>query len=198
MITRAAPATTVAARIGSSRRPHTQREGSSIPVSRTPLVEDGAPLTGDGCRRTQGPWSHTCAPSRTARHVLFPQLMKEPVPLPPLVRTYGGETWEEKRERLDADWQPLYDEKHRKVHGWAHIEEIPAHMLGRELRDGSCGLTLASKAFGVKLIATRDGLGFGALPRTTWHGTRDEALSYARKALAQQGKRYAKKYGGAS
>jgi hypothetical protein len=119
-------------------------------------------------------------------------------PLEALIRKFGGETWEEKRERLDAEWAPLVDEKHRKVHGWAHIEETPAHLLGRELRDGSMCWTLPTKAFGVKLIATRDGAGFGAIPRTTWYATREEAIAYARKALVQQGKRYAKKYGGAS
>jgi len=124
--------------------------------------------------------------------------MKEPVALPPRARKFGDETWEEKRFRLDAEWPPLVDEKHRQVHGYAHVEEIPAHLLGRELRDGSVHWTVPDKAFGVKLIATRDGAGFGAIPRTTWHATREAAITYAKKALAQQGKRYAKKYGATS
>lgn len=124
--------------------------------------------------------------------------MKEPVALQSRIRTFGGETWEIKRERLDAEWQPLVDEKNRRVHGWAHIEELPARMLGRTLEEGSSRLTLGTKAFGVQIIATRDGLGFGALPPTTRYATRDEALAYARRALAQQGKRYAKKYGAKS
>jgi hypothetical protein len=136
--------------------------------------------------------------ARTARNLLLPLSMKQPVALPSLARKFGEETWEERRERLDAEWQPLVDEKRRKVHGYAHIEEIPAHLLGRVLHDGYSRWTVPDKAFGVKLIATRDGVGFGAIPRMTWHATREEALAYARKALVQQGKRYAKKYGAAS
>lgn len=115
--------------------------------------------------------------------------------LEPHTRKFGDETWEEHRFRLDAEWAPLVDEKRRKVHGYAHVEEIPARLLGRAFVDGSTHWTVPDKAFGVKLIATRDGVGFGAIPRTTWHATREEAIAYARKALAQQGKRYAKKYG---
>ena len=122
--------------------------------------------------------------------------MKEPVDLPSRVRNLGGETWEEKRFRLDAEWKPLLDEKRRWVHGYAHVEEIPAHLLGRELRDSYTCRTVPSEAFGVTIIATRDGASFGTISRTTWHATREEALTYARKALVQQGKRYAKKYGG--
>ena len=124
--------------------------------------------------------------------------MNEPVALQPSIHKFGGETWEVKRERLDAEWAPLVDEKKRKVHGWAHIAEIPAHMRGRVLEDGSMRQSIGTKAFGVRLIATRDGNGFGASPPTTWYATREEALAYAQKALVQQGKRYAKKYGSAS
>lgn len=124
--------------------------------------------------------------------------MKEPVALQPQSRQFGGETWEVKRERLDAEWAPLLDEKNRKVHGYAHIEEIPANMLGRTLKESYTTENLSDKAFGVKLIATRDGKSFGAIARTTRYATREEALAGARKALVQQGKRYAKKYGGAS
>ena len=116
-------------------------------------------------------------------------------PLESRTRTFNGETWEERHERLDAEWSPLVDEKRRKVHGYAHIEEIPVHMLGRELRNDFSCCTLSSKPFGVQIVATRDGAGFGASPPTTWHATREEALAYAQKALVQQGKRYAKKYG---
>ena len=124
--------------------------------------------------------------------------MNDLVDLQPSVHKFGGETWEVTRVRLNAEWAPLIDEKRRKVHGWAHISEIPARMLGRELADGSMRMTIHTKAFGVQLIATRDGMGFGASPPTTWYATREEALAGARKSLVQQGKRYAKKYGGAS
>jgi hypothetical protein len=124
--------------------------------------------------------------------------MNEPVDLQPSIEKFGRETWEVKRMRLDAEWAPLVDEKNRKVHGWAHIEEIPARMLGRVLESGSTRWTLSSKPFGVQLIATRDNKGFGASPPTTWYATREDALAGARKALVRQGRRYAKKYGGAS
>jgi hypothetical protein len=118
--------------------------------------------------------------------------------LVPHTHTFGSETWEVKRVHLDAEWQPLVDEKGRAVHGYALIEETPAHMLGRVLEASFSRWTIGSKAFGVKLIATRDGKSFGAIPRTTWHATREEALAFAKKALSQQGKRYAKKYGAKS
>jgi hypothetical protein len=118
--------------------------------------------------------------------------------LEPSKHTFGDVTWEVTRERLDAEYAPLIDEKNRKVHGWAHIEELPQHMLGRVLQDAWSSRTIGTKAFGVKLIATRDGYGFGAIPRTTWYATREEALVFARKALVQQGKRYMKKYGAKS
>jgi hypothetical protein len=165
-------------------------------VASYPCLDCDHAETGMQLPRLCGPTTYELV--RTARNLLMPLGMKQPVALPSLARKFGGETWEEKRERLDAEWQPLVDAKHRKVHGYAHIEEIPAHLLGRELRDVYSCWTVPDKAFGVKLIATRDGAGFGAIPRTTWHATREEALAYARKALVQQGKHYAKKYGAAS
>jgi len=124
--------------------------------------------------------------------------MKEPVALGSSVHRFGHDTWEVKRERLDAEWTPLVDEKRRKVHGWACVEEVPPHMLGRTIDHGTARLIFSAKPFSVQLIATRDGQGFGAFSAQTWYATREEALAHARKALVQQGKRYAKKYGGAS
>lgn len=124
--------------------------------------------------------------------------MKEPVDLQPSIEKFGGETWEVKRMRLDAEWAPLVDEKNRKVHGWALIEEIPARMLGWTLENGLMSLHISSKPFGVQLIATRDNKGFGASPPTIRYATREDALAGARKALVRQGRRYAKKYGGAA
>ena len=121
--------------------------------------------------------------------------MKEPTALEPRVNTFGSETWTEKRERLDAEWEPLIDEKRRKVHGWALISEVPANMLDRTLTNGPMRWIIGPKAFRVLLVATRDGEEFGALPRTTGHATHEEAIKYARAALAQQGRRYSKKYG---
>lgn len=115
--------------------------------------------------------------------------------LKPQVHKSCGETWEVARERLDAEWLPLVDEKGRTVHGYAIVEEIPAHMLGRVLVDGSFSQTIGTKAFGVTIVATRNGKAFGASPRTTRYATREEAIASAQKALVQQGKRYAKKYG---
>jgi hypothetical protein len=115
--------------------------------------------------------------------------------LKPQVHKGCGETWEVARERLDAEWLPLADEKGRTVHGYAIVEEIPVHMLGRVIVEGSFSQALGTKAFGVSIIATRDGKAFGASPRTTRYATREEAITSAQKALVQQGKRYAKKYG---
>jgi hypothetical protein len=118
--------------------------------------------------------------------------------LEPHSHTFGGETWEVQRTRLDAEWKPLVDEKGRQVHGYAIVEETPATLLGRVLKEGYSSWTIPAKAFGIQLIATRDGKTFGAIPRTTYYATREEALAYAAKALIQQGKRYAKKYGASS
>ena len=113
-------------------------------------------------------------------------------------RSFGGETWEVTRYRVDAEWQPLTDEKGRKVHGYAVIEQIPERMLGKSLKDSYSNLTIGDKAFGVRIYATRNGTTFGAMPATTSYATLDEAVAHTKKALVQQGKRYAKKYGGAS
>jgi hypothetical protein len=119
----------------------------------------------------------------------------QPIALQPGTRRFGNETWETRRERLDAEWTPLVDEKNRRVHGQAFIEETPAHMLGREIHDGSCRMTIDSRPFGVRLVATRDDKAFGALARTTRHATHTEALRAAQRGLTAQGNRYAKKYG---
>ena len=121
--------------------------------------------------------------------------------LEPSSRTFGSETWEVKRERLDAAWKPLVDEKGRKVHSWALVEETPPHMLGRVLVHEhtiyQTAMVINAKAFGVQIITTRDGKNFGRVYSTAWHATREEALAYAKKALVQQGKRYVEKYGSA-
>lgn len=80
------------------------------------------------------------------------------------------------------------------MHGFAVISETPAHLLGQTLREGSCSRTFGTKPFHVELVATRNGKAFGALPRVTAHDDRDAALEHARRALVQQGKRYAKKH----
>jgi hypothetical protein len=113
-------------------------------------------------------------------------------------RSFGGETWEVTRYRLTAEWQPLTDEKGRKVHGYAIIEQIPERMLGKSLKDGYSNLTIGDKAFRVRIYATRNGADFGAMPSSTAYATLSEAIAHTKKALAQQGKRYAKKYGGAA
>lgn len=125
--------------------------------------------------------------------------MNDPVDLKPSTHEFNNETWVVKAQRLDPEWSPLTDEKGRKVHGWARIEETPAHMLGRVLSSGVFGkLTISDKAFEVRLVSTRDGKAFGAYHHGTHYATREEAINAARKGLVQQGKRYAKKYGGAS
>lgn len=120
--------------------------------------------------------------------------MNAPRPLPPCDRALGPHRWTEQRERLDAEWSPLRDEKHRLVHGHAIITETPVEMCGRDLADGSYKLRIHAP-FGVSIVATRDGAAFGAIPRSTGHLTRELALEHARSALVQQGKRYARKYG---
>jgi len=122
--------------------------------------------------------------------------MTTTIPLATRVHKFDDKTWEERRERLDAEYAPYTDDKGRKVHGWACISETPAHMLGLTLvsKHGMRWM-IGSKPFTVELVATRDGKGFGALPRRTSYATREEALAHARSALVAQGKRYAKKFG---
>jgi hypothetical protein len=115
--------------------------------------------------------------------------------LQPGLHKFGDETWETKRERLDAEWTALVDERNRMVHGCAFIEETPAHMLGREIFDGSCRMTIDVRPFSVQLVATRDNKAFGSLARPIRYATREEALAAARRGLSAQGKRYTKKYG---
>lgn len=120
--------------------------------------------------------------------------MSDPRPLPTCQRKQGVETWIETRERLDAEWAPLRDERGRVVHGHAIITETPAEMCGRDLKDTYSTLRIHAP-FSVSIIATRDGAAFGAIPRSTGHLSRESALEHARRALALQGKRYARKYG---
>lgn len=112
------------------------------------------------------------------------------------VESFGVETWKVVCERVEPEYATLRDDKGRVVHGYAVVSETPAHMLGCTLHSPhGVTLTVPSLPFKVALIATRDGARFGAIPRSTWHATREEALAHARKALAAQGKRYAKKFG---
>jgi hypothetical protein len=121
--------------------------------------------------------------------------MSNLIPLPSRKHSFGGETWQENRYRLDAEWSALTDEKNRRVHGYAVIGETPADMLGRELTQDRSHLRTGTRAFTVEIIATRDSYAFGAMPRVMSFATLEEAMAHARKALVQQGKRYAKKFG---
>lgn len=107
----------------------------------------------------------------------------------------GGGFFTVKRYRIDATYAPLTDEKGRQVHGYAIIEEFPHEVLGRSLKYKYMTWNVSSDAFGVTTIATRDGKSFGASPRTTRYRTIELAVAGATTSLAQQGKRYGKKYG---
>jgi hypothetical protein len=132
---------------------------------------------------------------RTRQIIAAAPAAAEPRPLPPRDRQHGDVRWTETRELLDADWEPLRDEKRREVHGYAIITQTPAEMLGRELRDRYSILRFGTQPFHVSIYAVRNGIRFGAIPRSTAHETRELALEHARRALALQGKRYARKYG---
>lgn len=87
--------------------------------------------------------------------------------------------------RIEASYVALVDPKGRKVSGYAIITE--------ELRGTE------APAFVVKTYATRNGKQFGAsFPRGTRYATRALAIVGAHKALAAQGKRYAKAFGDAT
>ncbi len=118
-------------------------------------------------------------------------------PLPAQRHVMGDDSWEVARERIDAAWFPMVDAKGRVVHGYAVISETPSHVLGRTLKSksGSTSWNLGTLPFRVALIATRDGGTFGAIPRETAHATRELAHAHAIRALRQQGKRYARKFG---
>lgn len=80
--------------------------------------------------------------------------------------------------------------------GYAIISEIPVRLLGRTLTDrwGS-RITFRSTPLGVRIHATRDGSDFGASPGSTGYETRELAIAGAIRGLADQGKRYARKFG---
>lgn len=127
-------------------------------------------------------------------------MTNEPHPIAPrTTNAQDGTTvfkWESKRERLDADWRAVRDQYKRVVHGYAVITETPAEIVGRVFRsEWGSTMTMSSLPFSVSIYATRDSRGFGAIPRATSHATREEAVAHARRALAQQGKRYTKKFG---
>jgi hypothetical protein len=87
--------------------------------------------------------------------------------------------------RIEASYAALTDSKGRSVSGYAIITE--------ELRGTE------PPSFVVKTYATRDAKQFGAsFPRGTHYATRDAAIAGAHKALAAQGRRYAKTFGGAA
>jgi hypothetical protein len=106
----------------------------------------------------------------------------------------GAESWEVQRSRIDAEWTPMYDENHRRVHGYALIEERPADLNGRTLVDRYSSRTFSMLPFSVRIYATRDGYSFGPLPPSTSYASMDAAIKHARSALAKQGSRYACKF----
>ncbi len=120
--------------------------------------------------------------------------MSNLIPLPSRKHSFGGETWQENRYRLDAEWSALTDEKNRRVHGYAVIGETPPHLLGRHLQERNTHLAFGTLGFSVSIIATRNDVAFGAIPSMSMHATLESAVAYARKALVQQGKRYARKF----
>lgn len=71
---------------------------------------------------------------------------------------------------LIADHE-LIDERGRRVGGQAHIDPEGAQ-------------------WSVRIIATRDGVGFGAIRRRTYHATRDAAVHDGARKLTRQGERY--------
>jgi hypothetical protein len=91
---------------------------------------------------------------------------------------------------LAAEWS-FVDEKGRKVTGGVSVRASSVSCLwkldGEFEREGLC--------WEVATHAKRNGEGFGAIPRSTRFSTVEEALAAAPKKLAEQGKRYAKKYG---
>lgn len=86
--------------------------------------------------------------------------------------------------RIEASYTALTDDKGRSVSGYAIITEL----RGTE-----------APTFVVKTYATRNGKQFGAsFPRGTRYSDYAAAVAGAHKALAAQGKRYAKTFGGAA
>ena len=87
--------------------------------------------------------------------------------------------------RIEASYTPLTDPKGRSVSGYAIITE--------EVRGAE------APTFVVRTYATRDGKQFGAsFPRGTRYPDYAGAVAGAHKALAAQGRRYAKTFGGAA
>lgn len=123
-------------------------------------------------------------------------------------------TW----EKLTIEDYGLRDEKGRTVGGYAHIQKT--QLLARIATDGTLifptwvkdpvghngtwryddGAAAADAAhivaFDVEIRATRNGATFGAIPRSTYYATIEQARVAARKGLDNQRKRYAKKYAG--
>lgn len=101
--------------------------------------------------------------------------------------------------RIPANYAPLLDDKGRRVSGYAIVTEYAAADVGVTVTEGSVTYRGPAQPFVVKTYATRDGKQFGAsFPRGTTYPTREAALAGAEKALAAQGRRYTKTFGGAS
>jgi hypothetical protein len=101
--------------------------------------------------------------------------------------------------RIEASYAALVDPKGRRVSGYAIITEYAAADVGRVVSEGMVTHRGPDQPFVVRTYATRDGKQFGAsFPRGTIYATHDAAIAGAQKALAAQGKRYAKTFGGAS
>jgi hypothetical protein len=93
---------------------------------------------------------------------------------------------------IASEWS-FVDEKGRKVTGGVSVR-ADASSLSR-YENGEYTVTYGTTYWAVATHAQRDGEGFGAIPRRTCFPTLEEALAAAPKKLAEQGKRYAKKYG---
>ena len=98
----------------------------------------------------------------------------------------------------------LVDEKGRKVGGFVLIlarvdaqEVLIPHPLGGGYRARRAVVGFKFAGYRTHVRATRDGAPFGAWPTGKKHATLEAARAAAPKLLAAQGKRYAKKFGGA-
>jgi hypothetical protein len=101
--------------------------------------------------------------------------------------------------RIEASYTALSDPKGRRVSGYAIVTEYAASDVDRVVTEGDVTSRGPEQPFVVKTYATRDGQQFGAsFPRGKIYPTREAAFAGAAKALAAQGKRYAKTFGGAS
>jgi hypothetical protein len=97
---------------------------------------------------------------------------------------------------VESEWS-FVDEKGRKVSGGVSVFE---HVRSVQLRDANGSACYEREYFktgswSVNVKAYRNNERFGALTRDTTFATLAEAQAAAVSKLAEQGKRYAKKYG---